>query len=115
MKCKVSGSQQSDGDQSDGSQCARMAYLIPVQRPYIIHLGSHIIHLGTHHSPWVTHHSPWVTALPPDVRRWLGPADSGQIRFRGYAPGSGFAPRVIGSRPHEGAEPKSKKHAYGGA
>ena len=40
-----------------------------------------------------------VSALPPDVRRWLCPAATGQIT-PGYAPGSGLALRIYWAKGH---------------
>jgi hypothetical protein len=41
-------------------------------------------------------HGPWAgSALPPDVRRWLCPADSSQI-IPGLRSGSGPSPSDIG-------------------
>jgi hypothetical protein len=55
------------------------------------------------------------SALPPDVRRWLCPADSSQI-IPGLCPWSGLSPSdLLGQRPHQGHSPKCKRHLYGGA
>jgi hypothetical protein len=58
----------------------------------------------------------WAAAVPPDVRRWLCPADSSQI-------GPGATPLVravaladsVGQRPDQGRSPRILKDLNGGA
>ena len=58
---------------------------------------------------------PGGSAMPPDVRRWLCPADSSQI-IPGLCPWSGLSPsNLLGQRPNQGHSPKCKRHLYGGA
>ena len=44
------------------------------------------------------------SALPPDVRRWLCPADVGQNYF-GLCPPCGLAPLIISRMPRQGRSP----------
>ena len=49
---------------------------------------------------------PPATALPPDVRQGYA-LPQAKNKQRGYAPGSGFAPKQIGQRPNQGHSPIS--------
>jgi hypothetical protein len=56
-----------------------------------------------------------ASALPPDVRRRLCPAETGQI-IPGYAPGSGLALQIYWAKGRtKGIAQKWKGNLYGGA
>jgi YD repeat-containing protein len=58
---------------------------------------------------------PGGSAMPPDVRRWLCPADSSQI-ILGLCPWSGLSPsNLLGQSRTKGIAQKCKRHLYGGA
>ena len=50
---------------------------------------------------------PSAAAWPPDVRRWLCPAESSWISL-GYAPVSDLALEICWTKPHQGLSPKCK-------
>ncbi len=57
-----------------------------------------------------------ATAVPPDVRRWLGPAVTAAISFRGYAPGSAFGLLVhLRAETEPWAQPRTNSPLTGGA